>query len=487
MTTTTVHADRTGPVPGARDASAGRPGWLLVTVLAGQFMALLDVFIVNVAAATLREDLGTSDARLQLIVAGYTIAYAVLLVTGARLGGRFGPGRLYLSGLGVFTAASLACGLAATDGQLLAFRVLQGVGAAAMMPQVLALIQRTFTGAAKARALTLFAAVIATGAAAGQILGGVLINADLFGWGWRPVFLVNVPLGLLLLGVGLRALPLGRPRAADRARPLDLGGLALLAVAVLLCTVPLVLGQERGWPAWCWLCLAGSGLVVAALVGYEARLAARGGAPLVAPRVLRATGTPMIAIFLVMALNGALLFSLALHLQGPESQGALGYGALRTGLTFLPMAIGFGATSLAWRALPGRLLPALVPAGMLLVAGGMLTMGLLLRDGGDGGVVILVGYAVTGVGMALAYGPPLAEALARVAPADAADVSGVTAMVTQLGTLGGVAAFGALYLDRAAARLSSAEGVWTLSLALTATALVGAVAGVRGARAASGR
>lgn len=487
MTTTTAGAAAAEPAAPERDASGTRPGWLLFTVLAAQFMALLDVFIVNVAAATLRADLGTSDARLQLVVAGYTIAYAVLLVTGARLGGRYGPGRLYLHGLGLFTLASLACGLAAGDGQLIVFRVLQGVGAATMMPQVLALIQRTFTGVARARALTLFAAVIATGAAAGQIVGGVLINADLFGWGWRPVFLVNVPVGLLLLGLGRWALPLGRPRRAERVRPLDLGGLALLAVAVLLCTVPLVLGQERGWPAWCWISLAASGLVLAVLLGYETPLAARGGAPLILPRVLRSTGSSTAVIFLVMALNAGLLFALSLHLQVPTAQSGLGYGALRTGLTFLPSAVGFGATSLTWRRLPARLRPALVPAGMLTVAAGLAGTGLLLRNGDDGGVWLLLACGWVGVGLALAYGPTLDQALARVAPEDAADASGLTVMVTQLGMLAGIAAFGALYLDRAADAVSSAEGVWALCLALAVTALVGAGVGWRGTRAAHRR
>ncbi|MGW4274432.1 MFS transporter, partial [Streptomyces seoulensis] len=180
---------------------------MLATVLAAQFMALLDVFIVNVAAPTIGADLHASGADLQLVIAGYAITYSVLLITGARLGGRFGPGRVHLAGLALFTAASLACGLAPGITELIVFRLVQGAGAALMIPQVLSLIQRAFTGEARVRALGAYSAVLAVGAAAGQIMGGALVAADLFGTGWRPVFLVNVPVGAVLLAVGRRVLP----------------------------------------------------------------------------------------------------------------------------------------------------------------------------------------------------------------------------------------------------------------------------------------
>ncbi|TGB07249.1 MFS transporter, partial [Streptomyces sp. MZ04] len=180
---------------------------MLWVVIAAQFMALLDVFIVNVAAPTIRDELGASGAGLQLVIAGYTITYAVLLITGARLGDRVGHRRMYLVGLAVFTVASLACGLSQGTGELIAFRLLQGTGSALLIPQVLSLIQRNFTGEARTRALGAYSATLAIGAAAGQVLGGILVSADLFGTGWRPVFLVNVPVGAVLLVVAGRVLP----------------------------------------------------------------------------------------------------------------------------------------------------------------------------------------------------------------------------------------------------------------------------------------
>src|SRR5262252_10168160 len=189
------------------------PWWALAVVLTGQFMAVLDASVVNVAAPSIHASLHTSGAGLQLVIAGYVVTYAVLLVTGARLGDIFGHRRMFLSGLVLFTLASLGCGLAVSSGMLIALRFIQGAGAAAMIPQVLSLIQRSYTGTARARPMRLYAAVLAGGAVAGQVIGGVLVSADLLGSTWRPVFLLNVPIGVILFVAGLRALPrTGSPR-----------------------------------------------------------------------------------------------------------------------------------------------------------------------------------------------------------------------------------------------------------------------------------
>ncbi|MFI6723371.1 MFS transporter [Streptomyces atratus] len=458
-----------------------RPGRVLALVLAAQFMALLDIFIVNVAAPTIRSELGASGAGLQLIVAGCTITYAVLLITGARLGGLLGHGRAHLAGLAVFKAASLACGLAAGTGQLIAFRLIQGAGAAVMIPQVLSLIQRHFAGEARIRALGAYSAVLATGAAAGQVVGGVLVSADLFGAGWRPVFLVNVLIGLVLLVLGIRVLP-GEPRMRDtraqsRARGLDLPGLVLLAATITLLTVPLVLGQELDWPVWSWVCLIASKGFFAGFVGYESRLAARGGAPLIAPRVLRIPGMARAAlrILVVMAINAGFLFAMTLHVQG-----GLGYSALRTGLMFAPTALVFGAIGLIWRRWLARLQRSLVPGGFALVAVASVAIGLLMRDGGDGGPWLYAAFAIVGSGMALGFSPTLTGVLANVRPEDAADASGVLVTVTQLGQLIGVATFGTLYLNRldASGVQGSGQALWECALALSVAAIAGASVGL---------
>ncbi|WP_181019044.1 MFS transporter [Streptomyces roseicoloratus] len=468
MTTTT-----TRPVLSKDRGTDNRPGPLLGVVLAAQFMALLDVFIVNVAAPAIRTELGATGAGIQLVVAGYTIAYAVLLITGARLGDLLGHRRVYLGGLALFTAASLACGLAAGTGQLIAFRIAQGAGSALMIPQVLSLIQRNFAGEARVRALSAYSAVLATGAAAGQVLGGVLVSADLFGTGWRPVFLVNVPIGVALLALGARLLPRDDRTDAGRARPLDLPGLLLLGASVSLLTVPLVLGQEEGWPPWTWLSLAGSLLLFAGFGAHQTRLARRGGAPLVAPGVLRVPGfgRAVFRIAAVMAVNAGFLFTLTLHFQG-----ALGHSALRAGLSFAPTAAVFGLVGLTWRRWPARWQRSLVPGGFLLSAAALLGAGAALRDGDTGGWVLHPLLSALGAGLALAFSPALTGALATVRPEYAADASGLLATVTQLGQLAGVAAFGTLFLGGIAGPgpQASAEALWTCVIVLAATAVTGA-------------
>src|SRR5690242_10085713 len=229
--------DPRGGLIGGRERPV-RPGLVLAVVLTGQFMALLDSSIVNVAAPSIHANLGASGTGLQLVVAGYIITYAVPQVTGARLGDILGHRRLRLAGPVLFALASLGCGLAGSAGLLIVLRFAQGAGAAVMIPQVLSLIQRTHTGPDRARAMTRYSAVLAGGAVAGQLAGGLLISANLFGSDWRPVFLVNVPIGVALLAVGVRALPHGR---GELGRTLDLPGLALLTPAVLAFVLPLVL------------------------------------------------------------------------------------------------------------------------------------------------------------------------------------------------------------------------------------------------------
>ncbi|NGN69998.1 MFS transporter, partial [Streptomyces sp. A7024] len=450
-----------------------RPGWLLAIVLTGQFMALLDVFIVNVAAPTIRTELHAGGAELQLIIAGYTITYAVLLITGARLGGILGHRRIFLVGLAVFTAASLACGLAAGAGQLIAFRLVQGAGSALFIPQVLSLIQRTFTGPSRVRALGWYSAVLATGAAAGQIVGGLLVSADLFGAGWRPVFLVNVPIGLALLALGLRLLPHDEaaPGAFGRAvRALDRGGLVLLAAVVSLFTVPLVLGQELGWPLWGWLSLAASGLLAVFFYVHEARLGRRGGAPLFPPQVLRAGRMPVAVIRtgLALAINGGFLLVITLHVQG-----GLGYSALRSGLTLVPAAIGFGITGLTWQRLPARLQPLTVPFGFALAAVSSVAMGAVLRDGGEGGAALYVALAGVGAGLGYAFSPNLTLALATVRQEDAPHASGLMVTTAQLGITVGVATIGTLYLNQldGPGAAASGDALWVAALAQAGAAL----------------
>jgi predicted MFS family arabinose efflux permease len=437
-----------------------RPGLILALVLGGQFMALLDLNIVNVAVPSIQVGLGASGAALQLVVAGYTIAYAVLLITGARLGERLGYGRVFETGLALFTLFSLACGLAPDTPALIGFRVAQGVGAAVMVPQVMSLIQRTFSGASRLRALGVYTAVLATGGLAGQILGGVLVSADLFGSAWRPVFLVNVPIGLVLLAASRRLLPSfpGNP-----GRSLDLVGLVLLAGAIGLLVVPLVLGHQEHWPVWGWVMFAASAVLATAFAVYERRLAERGGHPLIHRRVLRSPGMvpAAAAIFMVMMAVSGFSFSLTLHLQT-----GLGESALRAGLTLAPMLVGFGVAGLYWQRLPKRLHRPLPALTMLVATAGFAVLGLWLRGGTGLGVGPEAVMLVVGLAGGCAYSPLFSRALGRVDPDQAADASGVLITVLQLSQVVGVAAVGSVFLSEVSYPASHAASGHALAVVM---------------------
>ncbi|WP_225730062.1 MULTISPECIES: MFS transporter [unclassified Nocardia] len=467
--TTTVAAPA---VPGAR-----RTLLLLAVILSGQFMSVLDASIVNVAIPSIRTSLHTTGSALQLIVAGYVIAYAVLLVTGARLGDRFTQRRTFVAGLVVFTAASLLCGLAWNQTALIVFRFAQGIGAAALVPQVMTLIQRTFTGNARAKALSAYAAITSSGMVIGQVLGGLIVDADLFGSSWRGVFLVNVPIGLLLLIVAPRVLP----RATARLeRKLDLAGLAVLTASVLLFVLPLVLGREQDWPLWSWIALGASVFGIAAFARIEQVVHRRGGLPLFAERVLRAPGLVLTAatLFVMMATFGGWLFVFAIHLQG-----TLGYTALHAGLVCIPMGVSFAITSLNWERIPARLHAPMIPLGLVIASASMVVLGAILRDGRDVGAFALVVFGVMGIGFGLAFSPLMTRTLAKVPVELAADASGILVTNVQLGIVVGIACFGTIFLGLAGgSTLSAAHALGATAIAEGVTVLVAAALAARAAR-----
>jgi MFS family permease len=470
MTITAPRTDNSVPVAPSAAAAAERRRWIMLAVLVtGQFMALLDVTVVNVAMPTIGADLHASGSALQLIVAGYTITYAMLLITGARLGSLHGTRWVFLAGLGTFTLASLVCGLAPTAGSLIGARFVQGAGAAAMVPQIFSVIQREFTGAARSRALSIYATVIATGAVTGQVLGGVLVSADLFGTSWRPVFLLNVPIGVALAVLAPRLLPAD---PVPGGRRLDLAGLVTASGAVLLVVLPLVLGREQGWPAWTWLSLAGGVALAVGFVRIERSIAARGGDPLLDLGVLRAPGmtSGLVALAAGMIGYGGFLFSLTLHLQL-----GLGDSALRAGLTFAPAAAAFGAMGYWWRRLPARYHYALTPVGFVLSTVAYLGLGVCLHAGGRGGLWLFGLLVVIGIGFGAAFSPLLTQALVRVPLSAAADASGLLTTTMQLSQVIGVAAYGTLFLDLAAADRphASALAISSVQTGLAALALAG--------------
>ncbi|GAA0404234.1 MFS transporter [Microbispora corallina] len=452
----------------------GKPWPMLLALLFGQFMGLLDLYIVNVAMPAIGADLHASGAALQLVLGGYIIAYAMLLITGARLGEMYGRRRMYALGVLGFTAASLLCGLATGAPMLIAFRVVQGAAAAVMVPQIISVIQTRFTGKARATALSAYAAVLSAGSVAGLALGGVLVSADLFGAGWRPVFLVNVPIGIALSALVPRLVLADGEGGAGR---LDLAGLALALPATVLIVLPLVLGREEGWPAWTFASIAVGAVLAVAFVLMERRVAARGGDPLLNLDVLHAVGMPsgLTTLFTLMVAYGGFLFTFALHLQG-----ALGESALRASLTFLPMAATFGLASFFWRKLPARTHPLLPLTGVTLNVAGTLA----LASSAEGGPLMPAALLAYGTGLGLAVSL-LTHALVHVPRSRAADASGLLTTTMQLGQLTGVAVFGTMFLALADPPRPHAMATTALWLALVAA--TGSVAAFLLARAVSPR
>lgn len=454
MATTTLRP------PKSSTRSLPRPGLLLTVVLGGLFMNLLDISIVNVAIGQLAGRLHAGGAQLQLIVSGYVMAYAALLILGARLGGRFGHRRIFRIGLAAFVITSAACGAAPAAGALVLFRLLQGAAAALMLPQVMSLIQLCFApGKERTRALGWYGLVLAVGSVAGQVLGGALLSADPFGLGWRVVFLVNVPVGVTLYWCARVALP------ADTRQPVtgfDIPGVAIFGALIGLVVIPLVLGRELHWPFWGFVCWGIALALLPAFVATERRAAA----PVMPAELLRAPGLMAGACTLLVGVGGyaGMLFTMSVHLQT-----AVRLGPMATGLTFLPLAIGFAATSLASPRMPQAATRRLIPVGIVCTGIALALLAAHERLGQRPDAELVVVLLVLGAAMGMATTPVMGLALTRVPLVRAGEASGVLSTTFQLAQVIGVAGVGSLYLDRAAVHgSSSAIG---LSLTVLATAM----------------
>ncbi|MBP2327892.1 EmrB/QacA subfamily drug resistance transporter [Kibdelosporangium banguiense] len=454
----TMNSAATAQAPGGE-----RQRWLmLIVLLTGQFMALLAVTVVNVAIPSIQQDLHTSGSTSQLIVAGYTLTYAMFLITGARLGELYGRRRIFLIGVIGFTITSLLSGLAPSAGVLVAARLVNGVGAALMMPQIMTTIQTQFAAQARAKALSAYAAVIAVGGVCGTVIGGLLVSADLLHSGWRPVFLVNVPIGIVVAALVPKLVPPDEPAPARR---LDLVGLAVSMPAVCLIVLPLVLGHELHWPAWTFVSLVAGALLAALFVVVERRIEH----PLMNLAVLRVPGAAsgLATLAAGMIAYGGFLFTTSVHLQIQ-----LGDSPLRTGLTFAPSGVLFGLCGYYWRRLPARSHHLLVPIGFAVGAAGYLITAILLADR-PSSLVIAASLLVFAVGVGTAFGPLMTHTLVNVPATSAADASGLVTTTLQLGQVVGVAIFGSLYLT-----LTTQAITTTLSwiAALTAVGAIVAIA-----------
>ena len=441
MTETTLAAQ-------ASDTAAERPHRaLLPVVLTAAFMITLDFFIVNVAIPSLQRELHAGAAAIQWVVAGFGLAVAAVLITASRLGDAFGRRRVFTVGLVLFTITSAACGLAPTAGLLIAGRVLQGISAGLMTPQVLAILRTSYSGQAQARAFSMFGLSLGIGAVSGQLIGGLLIRADVLGLDWRTCFLINVPVGAAAVALTPRVVP--ESRGPARAA-LGIPGMVIASVALVAIVLPLIQGRQAGWPAWTWPCLAAGCVLLAAFAWYQHRVAARGGTPLIDPVLFRERAFTAGLLAQLVFWTGQASFFLVLALYLQEGRGLT---ALASGVVFTAIGAGYLVTSSTAHHLARLLGRQVIAAGAVIMAAGLalLWAGVAAGAGGAGseggaGVGWLVpGLLVDGLGMGMVLAPLAVTVLARVSPQHAGPAAGVLSTVQQVGNALGVALLGIVF------------------------------------------
>jgi EmrB/QacA subfamily drug resistance transporter len=429
--------------------------WLtLIILLLAAFMNLLDVSIVNIAIPSIQRDLHASYADVQWALAGYTLAYALVLITGGRLGDIFGRKRLFLIGVTGFTIMSALCGAATGPGMLIGCRVVQGAMGAIMVPQVLAVIQVIFPPAERIKAFAGFGVTAGLGTVSGPLLGGLLIQHNLFGLGWRPIFLINVPVGIIAV---IASAILVRESRAPRAPRLDPGGVALVSTALLLLLYPLVQGRELGWPAWTFASMAVSLPVFAAFVLYERAKARRDGSPLVELSLFRERGFSVGMAIAVAFFLGIASFGLVLTLF---LQLGLGFTPLHAGLTFLPFSIGVLFSSAAAARLAPRFGRGVTMAGALIIA--TANAGLIVIVHHYGAAVstwdMVPALLAAGLGLGAVIAPLADVALSKVPAQHAGSASGIFNTGLQLGNSIGIAVIGVIFFAMLGSQSATAAG-----------------------------
>ncbi|WP_431046132.1 MFS transporter [Streptomyces sp. P1-3] len=457
-----------------------RRWFALAIVMTAAFMDLVDVTIVNIAVPSIKQDTGASLSAIQWITAGYALAFAAGLITGGRLGDIHGRKRLFLIGIGGFTVASALCGVAPNPEVLVAARLLQGAMASLMVPQVLSIVHATFPAHERGKVFGLFGAVVGLGAVSGPMLGALLTQWNLFGLEWRPIFLINLPVGVLGLLLGRKYITESK---APMALRLDLVGVALVTLGLLMLIYPLTRGHELDWPLWGYASMAGSLVVLGVFVAYERRKARKDGSPLVELSLFRVKSFAAgIAVQLTFGVACGIFFLVwTLYMQM-----GLGWSALRAGLTGIPF-------SLAVSAAAGMSVQKLVPRfGRKVLQGGALTMaaGLLLYiwEAGRYGTDIAswqmaLPLVVMGTGMGLIVAPLTDAVLSEVPREHAGSASGLINTTMQMGNALGlglvsVVFFGAIGDEQLSAAPGTAGQAFTDAFQQSLWWVVGVLAAI---------
>jgi MFS family permease len=450
-----------------------RPPWgALVIMVAAAFMDLLDGTIVQVALPTMQRHLRLGDAGLQWILSAYTLAFALLLITGAQVGTLVGRRRCFLAGLAAFTVASAAAGAAQSGVMLVGFRAVQGGAAAFMLPQVLTFIQAEFSEQARGKAFAIYGMMLALAGAAGPVLGGILLNANIAGLGWRAIFLVNVPVGAAAFAAGMREIPAS---LADRSQKVSVSGVVVLTLALVALFYPLIQGRELGWPAWAFALLGMSAPLLAAFALLQLRQARSGGSPMVDLAMFRSRGTSAgLAVALVFFGATSFFFVLTLYLQS-----GLGYSPLRTGISFTPFSAGIIVGSGGAAPLGQRFGRSAVGVGALGMTAALVSMIAITGHYGAGLHAWQLGpsLAVAGIAFGIVSGTLADVVLGRVPARLSSGASGVISTVIQFGSVLAIAVAGGIFFtvlgprhDTPAFTHAASAALWYLTICCAAAA-----------------
>jgi EmrB/QacA subfamily drug resistance transporter len=445
-------------------AAESRRWWVLGIVVAAQFMYVMDAFIVNVALPTMARDLQASASQIEAVIAVYFMAYATLIITGGRLGDIHGAKRVFIAGIAGFTLASLWCGLAQSSTELIVARLAQGATAAMMVPQVLATIHVLFSDEARPKAFAIYGVVLGFGGAAGFVFGGVLVTLNLLGLGWRAVFFVNVPFGVIIAVAAALTMP-PTPRR-DSVR-LDIAGAAVLFVGLGCLIGPLLFGRDVDWTPWVFAMMALGAAIVAGFVALERAIAARGGLPLIDLALLadRAFTRGLAATFLFFFANLSFYLVMTLFMQN-----GLGIAPVNAGLALMPLALGFVVSSRQSAVrVAARGVRTLIEGCALQLVGLAGVVALVELVGRPEVLLLTVPLAVFGYGQGFVMGPLSGVVLSTVPKSSAGSGSGLYSTVTQIANAVGIAVVGAVFFafhDAGAERAALFAALATAAAAL---------------------
>lgn len=439
----------------------------VAVVTVALMLEIIDGSVVNVAIPHFRSSLGASTAQIEWISAGYAFFFAITLIPGGRMGDIFGYRRMFLSGMIGFAFASAGCGLAPDAETLIAMRILQGFSGALMGPQILSIVQVLYAPHERFKVMSIFGLLGGVAGILGPIIGGVLIRADIMGLGWRPIFLINLPVVAVAVVIAMRVLPKG---GAEPKPGLDLKGALLNLLAFSAFLLPLIEGPALGWPLWSRL-MPGAGALLLALLWRHLRRRARTARPVLVPPNVFASGAFRAGLSIAMVyqvVTGTLLIAVPVMLQSH-----LGFDPLETALLHVPFAAGaaLSIAVLGRRLLPylGRKMPLIGVAGQIT---GILMMANVLGDwdGGADALWLMAGFALCGCGMGLISAPLPAFAFVQIDQRNAGAASGVFRASQQLGMAIGIASLGGIFLAQSTHDATSA--IWFLAKCQVALLLV---------------